>query len=151
MVRLLDRTMIRVGNDAYAQKNNSFGLTTLRSRHLEIEGSSLRFLFKGKSRQERRLKLSDRRVASVVRAIGELPGQSLFRYLDEDGGRRDIGSQDVNDYIRAATGGDFTSKHFHRAPALRPLREPSSRLAGSVRTRTPKESNHGPAQETGPS
>jgi len=112
VIRLLDRTMIRVGNDAYAQENDSFGLTTLRSRHLEIEGTSLRFSFKGKSGREWRLKLSDRRVATVVRAIQELPGQRLFRYLDEEGGRHDIRSQDVNDYIRAATGADFTSKHF---------------------------------------
>lgn len=112
LVRLLDHTLIRIGNDAYAQQNNSFGLTTLRPRHLAVEGSSLRFSFTGKSGQEWRLKLADRRVASVVRAIQELPGQRLFQYLDEDGARRDIRSQDVNDYIRAAAGRDFTSKHF---------------------------------------
>lgn len=112
VVRLLDDTLIRIGNDAYAQENRSFGLTTLRSRHLEIEGSSLRFSFKGKSGQEWRLKLSDRRVASVVRAIQELPGQRLFQYLDEDGQRRDVRSQDINDYIRDAIGPEFTSKHF---------------------------------------
>lgn len=134
VVRLLDRTMIRVGNDAYAQENRSFGLTTLRARHLEIEGSSLRFSFRGKSGQEWRLKLSDRRVASAVRAIQELPGQRLFRYRDEDGGSQDIRSQDVNDYIRAATGADFTSKHFRTwgatvsaAPALAGVPLPASK------------------------
>lgn len=112
VVRLLDHTMIRVGNDIYAQENRSFGLTTLRSRHLDIDGSSLRFSFTGKSGREWRLKLSDRRVASVARAIQELPGQRLFQYLDAEGGRHDIRSQDVNDYIRAAIGVDFSSKHF---------------------------------------
>lgn len=112
VVRLLDNTLIRVGNDAYAQENKSFGLTTLRARHLEVDGSSLRFSFTGKSGREWRLKLSDRRVATVVRAIQELPGQRLFQYLDEDGARRDIRSQDVNDYIREAIGPDFSSKHF---------------------------------------
>ena len=112
VVWLLDNTLIRVGNDAYADRNNSFGLTTLRSRHVEIEGSSLRFSFKGKSGQEWRLRLSHRRVAAIVRSIQELPGQRLFQYLDGDGDRRDIRSQDVNDYIREAIGADFTSKHF---------------------------------------
>lgn len=112
VVRLLDNTLIRIGNDAYAQENGSFGLTTLRSRHLEAEGSSLRFSFTGKSGRKWRLKLSDRRVATVVRAIQELPGQRLFQYLDEEGGRHDIRSQDVNDYIRAAIGPDFSSRHF---------------------------------------
>lgn len=112
VVRLLDNTLIRVGNDAYARENNSFGLTTLRSHHVEVEGSRLRFSFVGKSGRIWRLKLSDRRVATVARAIQELPGQRLFRYLDEAGGGHDIRSQDVNDYIRAAIGPDFSSKHF---------------------------------------
>lgn len=111
VVHLLDRTMIRIGNEAYAQENRSFGLTTLRSRHVEIEGASLRFSFKGKSGQEWRLKLSDRRIAKVVRAIQDLPGQPLFQYLEE-GTRREIRSQDVNGYIREAIGAQFTSKHF---------------------------------------
>lgn len=112
VVRLLDKTLIRIGNDSYAQANGSFGLTTLRSRHLEVEGTRLRFSFRGKSGKDWRLKLSDRRVATVVRAIQELPGQRLFQYVDDEGDRRHIRSQDVNGYIRAATGGDFTSKHF---------------------------------------
>lgn len=112
VVSLLDDTLIRVGNDAYAQQNNSFGLTTLRPRHLRLEGSSLRFSFTGKSGRQWRLKITDRRVASVIRAVGELPGQRLFRYVDEQGGCHDIRSQDVNEYIRTAIGAEFTSKHF---------------------------------------
>ncbi len=112
VVHLLDQTLIRVGNDAYAQDNKSFGLTTLRARHLEVTGSSLRFSFTGKSGKEWKLKLADRRIAAVVRSIQELPGQRLFQYLDDDGKRHDVRSQDVNDYIRAAIGPAFTSKHF---------------------------------------
>jgi DNA topoisomerase I len=112
VVRLLDSGLIRIGNDIYARQNKSFGLTTLRRRHVEVEGSALRFSFKGKSGQEWNLRLTDRRVASVVRSMQELPGQRLFRHLDEDGERREIRSQDVNAYIRDALGPDFTSKHF---------------------------------------
>jgi DNA topoisomerase-1 len=112
VVWLLDNTLIRVGNDSYARKNGTFGLTTLRSRHLTIEGSSLLFSFVGKSGREWKLKLKDRRVASVIRAIEELPGQRLFQYRDDEGILHDIHSQDVNAYIRDVTGDDFTSKHF---------------------------------------
>lgn len=112
IVWLLDKALIRIGNDSYAEENNTFGLTTLRSRHLKIQGSSLRFSFVGKSGKEWKLRLTDRRVASVVRAIQELPGQHLFQYRDRDGALHDVHSHDVNDYIRDATGEDFTSKHF---------------------------------------
>lgn len=112
VVWLLDNTLIRIGNDVYRRANRSFGLTTLRTRHLEIEGSSLRFSFRGKSGQEWRLKLSDRRIANVVRAIQDLPGQNLFQFLDETGTRHEIRSHDVNEYIRDAIGDDFSSKHF---------------------------------------
>ncbi len=112
IVWLLDNTMIRVGNASYARDNKSFGLTTLRSRHVAVDGASLRFAFKGKSGKEWRLKLVDRRMARVVRQIQELPGQHLFQYIDEDGERRAVSSQDVNDYIREATVGEFSSKHF---------------------------------------
>ncbi len=112
MVWLLDNTMMRIGNDIYMRQNKSFGLTTLRSRHVEIEGFRVRFSFVGKSGQKWKLKLADRRVASVIRAMQELPGQRLFQYLDEAGQLRDIRSQDVNDYIRETIGSDFTSKHF---------------------------------------
>lgn len=112
VVWLLDRTLIRIGNEAYSRQNKSYGLTTLRSRHLQIDGSSLRFAFVGKSGKEWRLKLVDRRIAAIVRNIQELPGQQLFQYLDENGERRPIQSQDVNDFIRAAMGPEFSSKDF---------------------------------------
>lgn len=112
VVWLLDNTMIRVGNAAYARDNNSFGLTTLRDRHVDIVGSSLRFAFKGKSGKEWKLKLVDRRIARIVRGAQDLPGQKLFQYLDEDGNRRPVRSEDVNCYIREAVGDAFSSKHF---------------------------------------
>jgi len=112
IVWLLDNTMIRVGNAAYARDNKSFGLTTLRDRHVDIKGSSLRFAFKGKSGKEWKLKLVDRRIARIVRGAQDIPGQKLFQYLDEDGGRHPVRSEDVNRYIRDAGGADFSSKHF---------------------------------------
>ncbi|SMH47777.1 DNA topoisomerase IB [Mesorhizobium australicum] len=112
VVRLLDKTMIRVGNSSYTRDNGSFGLTTLRDRHVEIEGASLRFAFKGKSGKEWRLRLSDRRIARVVKGAQDIPGQHLFQYFDGDGARRRIRSDDINAYIREATGSPFTSKHF---------------------------------------
>jgi DNA topoisomerase-1 len=112
VVWLLDNTMIRVGNASYARDNKSFGLTTLRNRHVEVEGAKLRFSFKGKSGKEWKLKLVDRRMAKIIRSIQELPGQDLFQYIDEGGERRAVRSQDVNDYIREIAGDDFSSKHF---------------------------------------
>jgi DNA topoisomerase-1 len=112
VTRLLDITMIRVGNAAYARENGSFGLTTLRDRHVRIEGSTLRFRFKGKSGKEWRLKVTDRRIARIVKQAQDLPGQQLFQYLDEAGDRRGVSSTDVNAYIREAAGGPFSSKHF---------------------------------------
>ncbi|WFP65232.1 MULTISPECIES: DNA topoisomerase IB [unclassified Mesorhizobium] len=112
IVWLLDNTMIRIGNAAYARDNKSFGLTTLRDRHVEITGSSLRFAFKGKSGKEWKLKLVDRRIAKIVRGAQDLPGQKLFQYLDEDGDRRPLRSEDVNRYLREASGPEFSSKHF---------------------------------------
>jgi DNA topoisomerase I len=133
VVWLLDNTMIRVGNPAYARENKSFGLTTLRSRHVAIEGSALRFAFKGKSGKEWKLRLVDRRMARILRGIQDLPGQALFQYLDDVGARRRISSQDVNDYIREAAGEDFSSKHFrtwggtvHAATVLAGLPLPDS-------------------------
>jgi DNA topoisomerase I len=112
IVWLLDNTMIRVGNESYARENNSFGLTTLKRRHMNVEGSTLRFSFKGKSGKEWRVRLVDRRIARVMRLLQDLPGQELFNYIDEEGERRLIRSQDVNDYIREAMGEGFSSKHF---------------------------------------
>ena len=112
VVWLLDRTMIRVGNAAYARENRSFGLTTFRDRHVRVEGATMRFAFRGKSGKEWKLQVSDRRIARAVKDMQDLPGQHLFQYLDESGERRPITSQDVNAHIRAAAGGPFTSKHF---------------------------------------
>ena len=112
VVRLLDTTMIRVGNTAYARDNGSFGLTTFRDRHVRVEGSNLRFRFKGKSGKEWQLKVTDRRIARIVKATQDLPGQHLFQYVDEEGERRQVTSNDVNAYIRTAAEGPFSSKHF---------------------------------------
>jgi len=112
VVHLLEATMIRVGGAAYAKQNGSFGLTTLRRRHVQVEGAQLRFNFKGKSGRIWSLNLLDRRVARVVRACQELPGQHLFQYLDEHGERQTITSNDVNAYLKAATGQAITAKDF---------------------------------------
>jgi DNA topoisomerase-1 len=134
VVWLLDNTLIRVGNPAYARDNNSFGLTTFRDRHVRIEGPSLRFRFMGKSGKEWRLKVTDRRIARVVKGAQDLPGQRLFQYLDDAGERRQVGSQDVNAYIRDACAGPFSSKHFrtwggtvHALSRLAGLDRPESR------------------------
>ncbi|WP_160000180.1 DNA topoisomerase IB [Roseomonas sp. 18066] len=112
VAHLLDCTLIRVGNEDYAQANGSYGLTTLRNRHVAIEGAELRFAFRAKSGKDWKLSLHDRRVAKVVRACQDLPGQALFQYLDADGARQGIDSADVNDYLREITGRDITAKDF---------------------------------------
>jgi DNA topoisomerase-1 len=112
VVRLLETTLIRVGNDEYARLNRSFGLTTLRNRHVRIEGHAIRFRFRGKSGQDHEVGLRDRRLAALVKRCQDLPGQELFAYVDEEGDVRDIASDDVNDYLRAASGGEFTAKDF---------------------------------------
>lgn len=112
MVYLLENTLIRIGNDAYAKSNQSFGLTTLRNRHVAIESSEVRFHFRGKSGVMHRVQLHDRRLARMLRNLRELPGQALFQYLDEDGQLHAIGSADVNDYLRQVTGDDITAKDF---------------------------------------
>ena len=112
IVRLLETSLIRVGNDEYARQNQSFGLTTLRNRHVKVEGSNVRFEFRGKSSVRHSVSVTDKRVARIVKSCRDLPGQELFQYLDEDGNRRSVGSGDVNDYLRAATGEDFTAKDF---------------------------------------
>jgi DNA topoisomerase I len=112
VVELLERTLIRVGNEEYARLNRSFGLTTLRGRHARVAGHSVRFRFRGKSGAMHEVGLRDRRLASIIRRCQDLPGQDLFAYVDEDGEVRDIRSDDVNDYLREASGGDFTAKDF---------------------------------------
>jgi DNA topoisomerase-1 len=112
IVWLLDNTMIRVGNDSYVKDNKSFGLTTLRDRHLDISGSRLRFRFNGKSGKTWDVGVADRRMAKILKTVEDLPGQRLFRYRDEEGALHDVGSNDVNAYIRATIGERFSSKDF---------------------------------------
>ncbi|MDE4915760.1 DNA topoisomerase IB [Methylobacterium sp. 092160098-2] len=112
VVHLLETTLIRVGNDDYARTNKSYGLTTLRDPHVRIAGSALSFRFKGKSGKIWDVSLKDRRVARIVKACQDLPGQELFQYLDPDGTQRDVTSSDVNAYLREITGEDFTAKDF---------------------------------------
>ena len=112
VVRLLDLAKVRVGNEQYAAANKSFGATTLRRRHLDLNGQRMRLRYRAKSGREHDLTISDRRLLRFVRAMQDLPGQHLFQYLDEDGVARPISSGDVNAYIADAMGGDFTAKHF---------------------------------------
>lgn len=111
IVWLLEHTFIRIGNTAYARENKSFGLTTLRSRHLKLDASAMRLKFTGKSGKAWNLSLTDRRIMKVVRACHELPGQHLFQYR-EDGEVRPVASHDVNAYLREISGAEFSSKHF---------------------------------------
>jgi len=112
VVTLLDTTLIRVGNDEYARENRSFGLTTLRDRHVEVSSAAVRFAFKGKSGKVWNLQLKDRRLARVVKECQDVPGQRLFQYVDADGRRHALTSGDVNDYIRAIAGREFSAKDF---------------------------------------
>jgi DNA topoisomerase-1 len=112
VVRLLEATLIRVGNESYAKENRSFGLTTLQDRHAEVNGSTIEFRFRGKGGREHRVNVQDRRLAEIVKSSQELPGQQLLQFVDEDGQVQDIGSGDVNDYLREITGQDFTAKDF---------------------------------------
>ncbi|WP_339412697.1 DNA topoisomerase IB [Pseudomonas sp. EA_35y_Pfl2_R5] len=127
VVMLLDATLIRVGNSQYARDNKSYGLTTLRTRHVAIQGSDIKFQFVGKSGVEHQVSVRDRRLATVVRRCMELPGQNLFQYLDEDGARHTVSSSDVNAYLHQLTGADFTAKDYRTwagtAMALAVLRE----------------------------
>ncbi len=112
IVSLLEQTLIRVGNEDYAQANNSFGLTTLRNRHVRVRGEELRFLFRGKSGKQWSLSLRDRRVARVLRSCQELPGQRLFEYRESDGSVRAISSSDVNAYLREIANAEISAKDF---------------------------------------
>ncbi|GAM99756.1 hypothetical protein U91I_03411 [alpha proteobacterium U9-1i] len=112
VTHLLDTSLIRVGNDDYAKSNNSYGLTTLKDRHAEVKGETLRFIFTGKSGKSWRLTLKDRRVAKIVKAAQDLPGQRLFQYRKDNGEIGQITSTDVNAYLREVSGADLTAKHF---------------------------------------
>lgn len=112
VVHLLETTLIRVGNDQYARENKSYGLTTMRDRHVDIEGSTISFNFNGKAGVEHEIDLQDRRLANIVKKCQELPGQDLFQYLDENGDRQTITSADVNAYLKEITGENYTAKDF---------------------------------------
>jgi DNA topoisomerase-1 len=112
VVRLLDKTLIRVGNDEYARENRSFGLTTLRRRHVRVKGSTLRFTFRGKSGIDHSIAVSDLRLARIVQRCQDLPGQEMFQYVDGFGRRQSITSDDVNVYLREISGRDITAKDF---------------------------------------
>ena len=112
VVRLLETTLIRVGNEEYTKANQSFGLTTMRDKHVKISGSTLRFEFRGKSGVRRSVDLRDRRLAAIVKRCRDIPGYELFQYIDDDGHRQTIDSADVNEYLREISGADFTAKDF---------------------------------------
>jgi DNA topoisomerase-1 len=112
IVYLLEATMMRIGNDEYARENKSYGLTTLRNRHVRIDGSEVEFRFRGKSGVYHDVKVHDRRLARIIQRTRDLPGQDLFQYLDDEGETHTIGSADVNDYLHAITGEDYTAKDF---------------------------------------
>ncbi len=127
VIQLLDDTLIRIGNTRYAEQNRSYGLTTLRNRHVEVSGNTIRFHFRGKSGIEHEVSVNDRRLARIIKSCLELPGQQLFQYLDENGERHSVTSSDINSYLRELTGADFTAKHYRTwagsALALTLLRE----------------------------
>ncbi|MDE1167945.1 MAG: DNA topoisomerase IB [Pseudomonas sp.] len=127
VISLLDTTLIRVGNTQYARDNRSYGLTTLRNRHVDVKGSAIAFQFRGKSGVEHSVTVKDRRLARIIKRCMELPGQNLFQYLDEDGQRHSVSSSDVNAYLHELTGSDFTAKDYRTwagsALALSMLRE----------------------------
>ena len=136
VVWLMDRLLIRVGNTDYARDNKSFGVTTLRNRHLKMDGTRLRLVFTGKSGKMWSLGIADKRIARIVRSIQELPGQQLFQYIDDEGQRRPVTSQDINGYLRTVMKADFTTKHFRTwaatasaLEALRQIEPPSNEAA----------------------
>lgn len=112
VVQLLERTFIRIGNEEYARENKSFGLTTMKNRHVEVKGPRLRFRFRGKSGREHEVDVTDQHIAKIVSKLQDLPGQDLFQYIDDDGKVGDITSQDVNAYLREITDQDFSAKDF---------------------------------------
>src|SRR5881296_2906621 len=112
VVRLLERTFIRIGNAEYARENKSFGLTTMQGRHVTVKGARLRFRFRGKSGRQHEVDVTDRRIANIVSKCQDLPGQDLFQYVDDEGEVRNVTSQDVNDYLREITNENFTAKDF---------------------------------------
>ena len=112
VVRLLETTFIRIGNEEYARTNKSFGLTTMKDRHVRIDGGKIRFRFRGKSGKDHEITLANRRIARLVKSCRDLPGQDLFQYIDADGDPQPIDSGDVNEYLREIAADDFTAKDF---------------------------------------
>jgi DNA topoisomerase-1 len=112
LVRLLERTLARIGNEEYARANKSFGLTTLRRRHASVRGATIELDFRAKHGIQRHIELKDRKLANIVRKLQDIPGQDLFVYIDEEGARHSVGSDDVNAYLRDITGEDITAKDF---------------------------------------
>ena len=112
MVRLLETTLVRVGNEEYSRANGSFGLSTMRDRHVDVKRGTLRFQFKGKSGKSHDIELHDPHLAEIVRRIQDLPGQELFQFVDEQGARQDVKSDDVNNYLREIAGAEFSAKDF---------------------------------------
>jgi DNA topoisomerase I len=112
VVRLLDTTLIRVGSEEYARDNKSYGLTTLRKKHLSVKSGTLRFQFRGKSGIEHDVSVNDRRIARIIKRCMDLPGHDLFQYLDANGERHTVSSSDINDYLHDITGADFTAKDY---------------------------------------
>lgn len=112
LVQLLEKTLIRVGNEEYSKANKSYGLTTMRNRHVDVEGAKIHFEFKGKSGVKHSIDLSDKRLARVLDKLSDLPGQEVFQYVDENGERHAIGSSDVNAYLKEISGEDFSAKDF---------------------------------------
>ena len=136
VTELLCKTLIRVGNDEYARQNQSYGLTTLRNRHVRVNGGTVRFAFRGKSGVQHAIDVHDRRLASVVRRCRDLPGLELFQYVDDQGNVRDVKASDVNGYLKEITGRDFTAKDFRTwagtvlaCVALLKLEKPESQAA----------------------
>ncbi|CAN5843031.1 DNA topoisomerase IB [soil metagenome] len=143
IVRLLEITLLRVGNEEYARENKSFGLTTLRDRHAEVNGSGFKFAFRGKGGKRHEVGLRDRRLARIVRQCQDLPGQRLFQYLDDEGVPQAVSSDDVNEYLREAMGESFSAKDFRTwagtvlaAQALQALRETPDAAPRSSLVRT---------------
>lgn len=136
VVRLLEITLIRVGNEEYARQNQSFGLTTMRDRHVDVKGSTIAFHFRGKSKKDHVVQVHDRRLARIVARCHDLPGEVLFQYPDDDGELRSVEASDVNEYLKTVAGADFTAKDFRTwagtvlaAQALKELSEFDSQAA----------------------
>lgn len=140
VVQLLEKTLIRVGNDEYARQNRSFGLTTLRDGHVDVRAGKVRFTFRGKSGVEHEVDLDDKRLARIVKACRDLPGYDLFQYIDEQGERCVVGSSDVNAYLKEITGEDYTSKDF-RTWAGTVLAAQMLREIGAFTTQTQSKKN----------